>query len=90
MSKEVYRCKYFHIEEQQKDNMKTKIYWIFADEQDYLLLGVVKWYSRWRKYCFYSEDNIVWDTTCLNHLVKFINDLNKQYKERFNNEGKEC
>ena len=45
-----------------------------------VLLGTIKWYNHWRKYCFYPESNIIWDNKCLMELVKFLDKINYEYK----------
>ncbi|HEC40677.1 hypothetical protein LCGC14_0223090 [marine sediment metagenome] len=39
------------------------------------ILGVIKWHSAWRKYCFFSEGNVIYDTICLNEISEFIKGL---------------
>lgn len=78
----VYKGSYFIIIESKQENKKTNIYYIYTDEDKEILLGRVKWYSPWRKYCFYPEDNIVWDNKCLTELVEYLNKLNYEYKHK--------
>lgn len=39
-----------------------------------LLLGQIKWYAPWRKYCFYPSSDTIWDASCLSEIVGFIDD----------------
>lgn len=78
----VYKGSYFIIIESKQENKKTNIYYIYADEDKEILLGRIKWYGPWRKYCFYPEDNIVWDNKCLTELVEYLNELNYEYKRK--------
>ena len=62
-------------------NAKTKIFAVknkvYGD-----LLGYVKWYALWRKYCFfvYSSD-LVFDAGCLADIQDFINTLMTERRE---------
>ena len=41
-------------------------------------LGEVKWYARWRQYCFFPEGECVWSLDCMEDLTTFIHDLTEQ------------
>lgn len=82
MSKFVYNGEYFSILEVPQENKKTDVYYIYLDSDTDILYGRIKWYNRWRKYCFYAEDNIIWDSKCLTELINFLDKLNKDYKNK--------
>lgn len=82
MNNVVYTGKYFSIIEVFQENKKTNIYYIYPDLDTDVLLGKIKWYNHWRKYCFYAEDNIIWDTKCLNELITFLDNLNQEHKNK--------
>lgn len=82
MNNVVYTGKYFSIIEVFQENKKTNIYYIYPDSDTDVLLGRIKWYNHWRKYCFYAEDNIIWDTKCLNELITFLDNLNQEHKNK--------
>ena len=82
MSKFVYNGEYFSILEVPQENKKTDIYYIYPDSDTDILYGRIKWYNRWRKYCFYAEDNIICDSKCLTELINFLDKLNKDYKNK--------
>lgn len=82
MNNVVYTGKYFSIIEVFQKNKKTNIYYIYPDSDTDVLLGRIKWYNHWRKYCFYAEDNIIWDTKCLNELITFLDNLNQEHKNK--------
>lgn len=82
ISKFVYNGEYFSILEVPQENKKTDIYYIYPDSDTDILYGRIKWYNRWRKYCFYAEDNIIWDSKCLTELINFLDKLNKDYKNK--------
>jgi hypothetical protein len=35
-------------------------------------IGSVRWYSPWRKYCFFPSHETVWEQDCLRHIAEFI------------------
>jgi hypothetical protein len=50
-------------------------------------LGYVKWYAPWRKYCFFTSDDLsglVFDVGCLTDICNFINKLMAERKEANN------
>ena len=55
---------------------KTPIYEITNQQNELIKLGYVKYNSRWRKYCFYPNDETVFDDKCLIEMVKFLDYLN--------------
>ena len=39
------------------------------------ILGIIKWYSSWRQYCFFPESNTVFNKDCLSDIEDFIRGL---------------
>lgn len=52
---------------------KTNIYRITT--RNGVDAGVIKWYGPWRKYCFFPSHSTIWDTKCLNEVVKCLDRL---------------
>jgi len=47
------------------------------------LLGYVKWYAPWRRYCFFPElRNLVFDAECLADIQIFICDLMRERRKK--------
>jgi hypothetical protein len=69
---------------EQAPKTKTKVFEVknkvFGD-----VLGYVKWYAPWRKYCFYVDSDLVFDAGCLWDIQDF---MNKLMAERRENNGK--
>lgn len=84
MSEIVYQGTYFIIVKCKQENKKTNIYYIYPDRDIDILYGRIKWYNHWRKYCFYAEDNIIWDSKCLIELINFLDKLNENYRNKRN------
>jgi hypothetical protein len=40
-----------------------------------MTIGVIKWYSNWRQYCFFPYGETIWNTDCLNDINAVIADL---------------
>ena len=59
---------------------KTKVFAVknkvFGD-----VLGHVKWYAPWRKYCFYVDSDLVFDADCLADIQDFIKTLMEERRE---------
>jgi len=50
---------------------KTDIWEVWSlDEASHI--GQVRWYSPWRKYCFFPSSQTVWEQDCLRHIAEFI------------------
>ena len=54
---------------------KTKVY-ACRISQGCADLGIVKWFPRWRKYCFFPEQDTIYDGQCLNNIIQFLDALN--------------
>lgn len=38
-------------------------------------LGVIKWHSGWRRYCFYPSAEVVFSVGCLEEIIEYIDIL---------------
>jgi len=56
-----------------EDKPKTSVFTICSKHQDYL--GEVRWFGRWRQYCFFPEDDCVFSKGCMNDINNFIGQL---------------
>lgn len=43
-------------------------------------LGEIRWYTPWRKYCFYPFDSTIFDMTCLQVIQEKLNQLMQERK----------
>lgn len=55
---------------------KTKTWTVTANGQ---LLGEVKWWSAWRRYCFQPYVNTIYDHTCLIDIATFCHRKTKEH-----------
>jgi hypothetical protein len=62
----------------------TSIFWLVNNQGE--ALGEVRWYSKWRKYCFFpSLDNpICLDDMCLIEMAGLLANVTKEHKEKLN------
>jgi hypothetical protein len=54
---------------------KTQIYEC-RNKRSQTVLGIVKWYSTWRQYCYFPMVQAVYSAGCLNDIAGFIKQLN--------------
>ncbi len=53
--------------------------WLVRSESDHDL-GVVKWFSSWRKYCYFPADDTAFEQTCLREIAQFIQDRTEEHR----------
>lgn len=63
-----------------EDTGKTKKFEIKTIAADNIL-GQIKWYGAWRKYCFYPLGGTIFDVNCMNEIISFINKLMQDRKD---------
>ena len=76
----IFECNYFMISEEIVEGRKTPILHIHSNEGYYL--GDIKWYGAWRKFCFYPNQDTVWDNKCLSELLNFLEQYNKEWRNK--------
>ncbi len=63
---------------------KLPIYVICQKDNEFIHMGIVKYYGPWRKYIWDTDgifDNIIFDSKCLRAMADFVDYINKEYKE---------
>ncbi len=53
------------------DSGKTKI-WDILSKRHGDILGKIKWYGAWRQYCFFPSPAVVFNKTCMEDIIDFI------------------
>lgn len=77
--KTVYRSDYFFVTKEIIDGRKTPIYYVFTYEG--VCIAQIKWYSPWRAFCFYPENNsTVWDSSCLREVIYILDKVNSEWE----------
>lgn len=46
------------------------------------VIGMIKWFARWRQYCFFPVNNTVWNINCLNDVNSVIMMLAEERKKK--------
>jgi hypothetical protein len=85
-----YKYIYFEKIEKIKDLPKTSV-WECKNNRSNEIIGIVKWNSQWRQYCFFPDSYTIFNSTCLQDIIHFINQLSEDRqisKNRKNNHGK--
>ena len=84
--------KFTHFELIEK-KAKTSV-WGCHNNSNGTLLGVVRWESAWRQYCFYPEQGMVFSVGCMvdiNHFIKHLRTFEVQAKiKEVKNEEATC
>jgi len=65
--------------EEKPSTGKTKIYLVKA-VRDGAVLGHIKWYNTWRQYCFFPVMQTLYNKSCLEDVVHFIDQLANERK----------
>jgi len=72
--------KWIDIEEIETDaKRKTKIFEVITKAR--LGLGIVKWHSAWRKYCFFPAEGTIYEEDCMRDIANFMEHVTRIYKE---------
>lgn len=74
----IYDKDYFTITKHIVLKRKTPIYYIFS-KLSATCIGTIKWYGAWRKFCFFPENETIWDTKCLLQLQTCLDEINIMY-----------
>ena len=62
-----------------KTDKKTKHFEVTSLSTD-LILGIIKWYSQWRKYAFFPHEDTLFDNKCLKVIQDKLETLMKNRK----------
>jgi hypothetical protein len=46
------------------------------------IIGMIKWFGRWRQYCFFPSTETVWNINCLNDVNSVITMLADERKKK--------
>lgn len=64
----------------QKPGKLTKV-WRVVSTQDGTLLGGIKWFTNWRRYCFYPLPDMIFDENCLWDIADFCSSETTSQKQ---------
>jgi hypothetical protein len=60
---------------------KTEV-WVVKSKKDNLAIGSVRWYGKWRHYCFFPQSETVFSDRCLLAISDFVEKMNNAHKTR--------
>jgi hypothetical protein len=58
---------------------KTGIWRVMAQDNG-AFLGKIKWFGRWRKYCFFPSGDTVFEEVCLRDIAKFVESETRKHR----------
>ena len=44
-------------------------------------IGEIRWFGKWRQYCFLPSPNTIWNTTCMEDVQTVIKELMNERKK---------
>ena len=68
------RESYMTFAERPSATGKTRIVSVNARSSG-VLLGEIRWFGRWRQYCFYPEHSTIFNRGCMTDIIGYIEGL---------------
>lgn len=68
------------VEQIPPKHWKTRLWNIMTVDGHYHI-GQIKWFGRWRRYCFFPVDQTVFEQDCLRDIADFIEQKTKEHRE---------
>jgi hypothetical protein len=56
---------------------KTKVIGVWSKNHP-VMLGIIKWFGRWRQYAFFPDNGTVYNVECLNDIIIHIKELKNE------------
>ena len=72
--------KWIEIKEIPNPKRKTKAFAVHTNYDEKELLGMIRWFAGWRKYCFFPIHQTFYEWSCLRDIAEFIESETKKYK----------
>jgi hypothetical protein len=60
---------------------KTKT-WNIVSKENGSELGWIGWYSQWRKYAFFPNEQTLYEEKCLREIAQFLQEATKRHKDK--------
>jgi hypothetical protein len=73
------RYRYIHFVLEDNGKRRTQV-WACLNNKSNAELGIVKWYSAWRQYCYFPERPAIYSDGCLHDVASFVASLNDKYR----------
>ena len=62
---------------------KLPIYTV-KNKQSSVMLGTIKFYGAWRKFVFEPSEAVIFDASCLNDIITFLNNKTTDWRNSLN------
>lgn len=62
------------------ESRKTVVSLVVSKSQG-IVLGQIRWFGRWRQYCFYPNSDTIWNKGCLDAINAKIEQLQQFWKD---------
>jgi hypothetical protein len=69
------------IFEQINNFPKSTNKWICKNKKSQESLGIIKWHSAWRQYCYFPTVWAIYSSGCLNYISNFVYNENENHKQ---------
>jgi len=70
---------YLDFADAEVKDRKTKIIAVI-NKHHQEIIGEIRWFGKWRQYCFYPYNETVWNKTCLDDVQEVIKKLMDERK----------
>jgi hypothetical protein len=74
------KTEYLTFKKLKSKNKKT--YDVSIETKQGYYLGTISWYGPFRKYTFKPDSDTVWDASCLNDIITYIDELMKSWRTK--------
>ena len=74
--------KWIEFEPEPQFASKKTLVWKVVTKEDHFVLGVIKWFGRWRGYAFFPTSDTVFEKQCLRDIAAFLEIQNKEHREK--------
>lgn len=75
------KYKYIHFEHRSSELYTNDNIWTCRNNKSNSLLGMIEYYPSWRQHVISFEKGCVFNNTCLQDIIHFLEQLNKQPPE---------
>lgn len=70
--------KYLKFVELEKTGLTRRV--AVESKHTNIQLGIIKWWSHWRRYCFFPEPNTLWSAECMSQIQNQLSSMMKEHK----------
>lgn len=75
------KTRYEYIEFVMTEQKPKTSVWNCSNVKSGNVLGIIKWYSGWRRYCYFPTIQAVYSAGCLEDIFNFIKQLMEERKK---------